>query len=108
MQLVAFQDGYDFRFSLAQSIPVIVTDLLIRLIWSLRRYFQFKKPLRECIPTQSHADLRVMLILGNGTLCVMDGIDAGIRANGNALRFFMREFSCLVTFCNVSIKRSIL
>lgn len=86
----AFQDGYDFRFSLAQSIPVIVTDLLIRLIWSLRRYFQFKKPLRECIPTQSHADLRVMLILGNGTLCVMDGIDAGIRANGNALRFFMR------------------
>ena len=30
------------------------------------------------------------MILGNGTLCVMDGIDAGIRANGNALRFFMR------------------
>jgi hypothetical protein len=31
-----------------------------------------------------------MLLLGNGTLCVMDGIDAGIRSGGNFLAFFMR------------------
>lgn len=31
-----------------------------------------------------------MLIFGNGTLCVMDGIDAGIRSGGNFLAFFMR------------------
>ena len=37
-----------------------------------------------------HADLRVMLMVGNGTLCVMDGIDAGLRAKGNYLEFFMR------------------
>lgn len=86
----AFQEGYDFRFGLAAAIPVVVTDLSIRLIWSIRRYFQYKMPLKECIPTSKHADLRVMLLMGNGTLCVMDGIDAGVRSGGNFLAFFMR------------------
>jgi hypothetical protein len=86
----AFQEGYDFRFGLAMAIPVVVTDLSIRLIWSLRRYFQYEKPLTECIPTSKHTSLRVMLLFGNGTLCIMDGIDAGVRSGGNFLTFFMR------------------
>ena len=86
----AFQEGYDFRFGLASSIPIVITDLSIRLIWSLRRYFQYGKPLKECIPTLKHADLRIMLLFGNGTLCIMDGIDAGVRSGGNFLAFFMR------------------
>lgn len=86
----AFQEGYDFRFGLATAIPVIITDLSIRLIWALRRHFQYGKPLKECIPTEKHADLRIMLIFGNGTLCVMDGIDAGVRSGGNFFAFFMR------------------
>ena len=86
----AFQEGYDFRFGLATAIPVIITDLSIRLIWALRRHFQYGKLLKECIPTRKHADLRIMLIFGNGTLCVMDGIDAGVRSGGNFLAFFMR------------------
>ena len=86
----AFQEGYDLRFGLATAIPVMITDLSIRLIWALRRHFQYGKPIKECIPTQKHADLRIMLIFGNGTLCVMDGIDAGVRSGGNFLLFFMR------------------
>lgn len=86
----AFQEGYDFRFGMATAIPVVITDLTIRLIWAIRRYFQYGKTLKECIPTHKHADLRVMLLLGNGTLCVMDGIDAGVRSGGNFLAFFMR------------------
>lgn len=86
----AFQEGYDFRFGLAQTIPVIITDLSIRVIWALRRHFQYKKSIKECIPTQKHDDLRVMLLLGNGTLCVMDGVDAGVKSGGDFLLFFMR------------------
>ena len=33
----AFQEGYDARFGLAAAIPVVITDLSIRLIWALRR-----------------------------------------------------------------------
>lgn len=86
----AFQQGYDFRFGLATAIPVIITDLSIRLMWSLRRRFQYGMPLNECIPIMKHDSLRVMLLFGNGTLCVMNGIDAGIRSGGNFLAFFMR------------------
>lgn len=83
-----FQEGYDARFGITMAIPVLVCDLLIRLIWALRRFFQYKKPIKECIPTAMHDDLRVMLLIGNGTLCIIDGTDALIKSGGNALVFF--------------------
>ena len=86
----AFQEGYDLRFSAAAAIPVVITDLSIRLIWSLRQRFQYKKPMKDCIPSQKHETLRIMLLLGHGTLCAMDAIDAGVRSGGNFLVFFMR------------------
>jgi len=98
----AFQEGYDLRSALAQAIPVVITDLSIRLIWALRCYFQYKMPLKDCIPTQKHADLRVMLLFGNGTLCLMDGIDAVIRSGGNFLTFFLR-FNIIAWFRFVTL-----
>lgn len=86
----AFENGYDARFALTMAIPVVITDLTIKLIWSLRRFLQYKLPLKECIPTMKHPDLRIMLIVGNGTLCVIDGIDAGIRSGGDVVTFLMR------------------
>lgn len=44
----------------------------------------------ECIPTKKHDDLRMMLLLGNGVLCLMDGADAVIRFKGNWISFFLR------------------
>lgn len=86
----AFQEGYDFRFGLATSIPVLITELFIRLIWSIRRYFQYEKLIGECIPDRKHDDLRIMLLFGNGTLCLLDGMDAGICSGGNFLKFFKK------------------
>lgn len=86
----AFTQGYDLRYGLTMAIPVVVTELSIRLIWAIRRRFQYHMSLRECIPSSKYASLRVMLLVGNGTLCVMDGFDAAIRFGGNFLLFFMR------------------
>ena len=86
----AFQEGYDLRHSLAMSIPVLITDLSIRVIWAIRQRFQFHHPLNECIPSSKHDNLRVMLLIGNGTLCVIDAIDAGVHSGGNTLVLFMR------------------
>ena len=77
----AFEEGLDFRFGIAMTIPVVMTDLSIRLVWAIRRHFHYGRSIGECIPTQKHADLRVMLLIGNGTLCVMDGLDAVIRGD---------------------------
>lgn len=86
----AFQEGYDLRFGMSQAIPVVITELSIRLIWSLRQYFQYRRPIKECIPSARHNDLRIMVLLGTGTLCIMDGADAAIRSHGNSLIFFTR------------------
>ena len=85
-----FEEGYDARFGLTMSIPVVLCDLSIKLIWALKHYFYHKRPLAECIPTKRHDDLRIMLIIGDGTLCLMDGVDAAIRSGGNWVNFFLR------------------
>lgn len=85
-----FQEGYDARFGLTMAIPVVVGDLLIKLTWAIKHYFYHKKPIAECIPTKKHDDLRIMLIIGDGTLCLMDGADAAIRSGGNWVNFFLR------------------
>ena len=85
-----FQAGYDARFGLTMAIPVVLCDLSIKLIWAIKHYFYHKKPLAECIPTKRHDDLRTMLIIGDGTLCLIDGADAAIRSGGNWVNFFLR------------------
>ena len=85
----AFQDGYDARWGLTMAIPVVLCDLSIRFIWSVRRFFGDKKQLSECIPSDKQTDLRMMVLVGNGTLCIVDGVDAAVRSGGNMLVFFM-------------------
>lgn len=85
-----FQEGYDLRHGAAMSVPIIIMDLAIKLIWAIKQRFYHKKPWKECIPSQRHADLRMMIIVGNATLCLVDGADAAIRSliqGGNALTF---------------------
>lgn len=86
----AFQEGYDFRFGIAMSIPVLITEIAIRTIWAIRQHFQFNKPIKECILPGSRSDLRIMLLTGNATLCLIDGVDALARSDGNALLLFTR------------------
>ena len=87
-----FQEGYDFRFSIATAIPVIIQDLMIRVFWVIRQHFMRKKPWSDCIPNSKHAELRIMLIVGNATLCLIDGTDAaiiGAMAGGNVMIFIL-------------------
>lgn len=85
-----FEQGYDARFGRAQKIPVLFCNLSIKLIWALKHHFYHRKPIVECTPTSQHDDLRVMLLIGNGTMCTMDAIDAGVRSGGNAVTFMLR------------------
>lgn len=82
-----FEKGYDARFAITMSIPVIINDLLIKVLWMVRRLFQFKMPIADCIPNETHQSLRVMLLIGNGILCVIDGVDAVMRSKGNFVNF---------------------
>ena len=85
-----FQSGYDFRFGVAMSIPVVLNELLIRAVWAIKQHYYHGVPWEKCVPSQIHGDLRWMLIVGNATLCIFDGVDAAIRSKGNPIIFVLR------------------
>ena len=86
----AFQEGYDARSGVTQTMPVLLQEALISVIWSVKRHYYADKPWDECIPGNTHPDLRIMKIVGYGTFCLIDGADAAIRSGGNALLFVLR------------------
>ncbi len=85
-----FEEGYDFRHGMAMAIPVIITELLVRLMYTIKSHFYHDKPWKDSIPRASVPEVRRMLLVGHGTLCLIDGADAAIRANGNLVQFLLR------------------
>lgn len=87
-----FEEGYDLRHGAATAVPVLIEELSIKVIWALKQKYYAKKAWKDCIPTSKHADLRMMLLVGNAALCLVDGIDATIRTvagGGNLITFVM-------------------
>lgn len=82
-----YEYGYDVRFGTTMSIPVLVTNLCIKLFWSTRRFLQYNATINDVLPSIKNNDLRMMLLIGNSTMCVIDGIDAGIKSKGNIILF---------------------
>lgn len=84
-----FEEGYDARFGATMTIPVVMNELMIKVIWMIRQKFIRKKTWKESIPTSKHADLRIMLIVGDATLCLVDGVDAATHGiiEGNVVSF---------------------
>ena len=85
-----YESGYDLRFGVTMAIPVLVEEMMIRILWLVRQKFFRHKTWQESIPSSKHADLRIMLIVGNATLCAIDGIDAaarGFATEGNIITF---------------------
>lgn len=85
-----FEKGYDLRHGIALAIPVLITELLTRLMWVSKQRFYHKKPWRECIPSVSNPELRRMLLVAHGTLCIIDSGDAAFRSGGNMIQFLLR------------------
>ncbi len=101
-----YKQGNDVRFQTAQTIPVLINELLVRTIYSIRRsirYYSethadtrsFKDMWEVCKPF-SNPTIRRMLTIAHGTFCLVDIGDATIRgviAGGgsfNPLEFILR------------------
>jgi hypothetical protein len=85
-----FEKGYDFRHGMAMAIPVLITELLTRLMWSMKQRFYHEQPWRECIPSTSNPELRRMLLVGHGSLCMMDAGDAALKSGCDMTQFLLR------------------
>jgi len=85
-----FENGYDARHGMAMAIPVITTELLIRFMYTMKAHFHHKKSWEESIPSSNIPEVRRMLLVGHGTLCIIDGADAAIRSGGDMVTFLSR------------------
>lgn len=90
LSVEVFQKGYDFRHGLAMAIPVAIAELSIRLIYGFKSYFYHKKSTNESIKNAlSGSEIRRMLLVGHGTLCLVDVTDAAIRSGGEPVNMLL-------------------
>lgn len=84
-----YAHGYDARFVAAQAIPVALNEVLIRLCWSIKRHYYHGLAWKDCVPLKisDKPELRRMLLVGHGCLCLVDAADAAIRSWGNLMGF---------------------
>lgn len=87
LSVKVFESGYDARHGVALSIPVLINEIMIRLCWAIKSRFYHDCTWSESIPFGHKPELRRMLLVGHGSLCLVDGIDAGLRSGGNILTF---------------------
>lgn len=85
-----YKKGYDARFALTASIPCKISEFLTSFIWALREYFNGNKIKETIKKIRQDSRLRIMHIVSNATLCVMDAIDAALQSAGNIVTFFTR------------------
>lgn len=85
-----FEKGYDLRHGVAMAIPVLITELLTRLMWASKQRFYHKKQWMECIPSANNPELRRMLLVAHGTLCLIDAGDAALKSGGDMVQFLLR------------------
>lgn len=86
-----FEQGYDLRHGIALSIPVLVTELLTRVSWTLKQRLVHKRTWSGCFPFPASPELRRMLLVGHGSLCLVDGADAALRSGGEIIQFMLRS-----------------
>lgn len=85
-----FEQGHDFRHGMAMAIPVVINELLIRFMYTMKAHFYHGKGWMDSIPKESVPEVQRMLLVGHGTLCLMDGADAYIRSGGEMVQFLLR------------------
>ena len=102
LALNIFEKSYDTRFQTAQAIPVFLNELLVRLIYAVRRLFGYFSATskqersselmwKTCEPFSNPAVKR-MLTVAHGTFCLVDVGDAAGRSSAAGGAFSAVEF----------------
>lgn len=106
LALSIYKEGYDIRFQATQVIPVFLNEIIVRLVYSIRRSVKYFVTIEKeersasamwkaCEPF-SNPTVKRMLTVAHGTFCMMDLGDATIRAfitgggTFNVTEFFLR------------------
>ncbi len=87
LSVKVFEQGYDLRYAVTQAVPVLINELLIRLLYALKSRYYLNKSWEDSLPYGNQPELRRILLTGHGVLCLVDSIDATSRSQGQVLLF---------------------
>lgn len=83
-----YEQGYDLRHGVAATFPVIINDLLIRALYTLRRHYADDVAWRESLPKADSPELQRMVTVGVGSMCLVDFGHAAVTSWGSWVKFF--------------------
>jgi len=107
--LKLYKEGYDARFQSVQAIPVFINEMLVRLIYAIRRLFKYFSETdkgarslalmwKTCEPF-TNPTVKRMLTVAHGTFCLLDISDATIRGFAAGVgRFYTTSFFFVLNF----------
>lgn len=85
----AFEEGYDLRFGVKMTIPILLGELVTALCWSFKRYFYHKWDWRDCIPSSSYASYRRSRLVHSSAFCLVDGAHAYFKGHGDPIEIIL-------------------
>lgn len=105
LALRIYEKGYDVRFQATQAIPVCINEMVVRLVYAVRRmvkYFSDTKGEKFSVPVLwdtcepfSNPTVKRMLTVAHGTFCLIDMGDATIRGFAAGAGTFRIDEFCL-------------
>lgn len=67
-----YERGFDLRFSVTTAIPVIISEVLIRMYWLFKQHFYYGKDLDKCVPFGKSRELQRLLLISAFSFSTMD------------------------------------
>lgn len=85
------KNGYDLRAFVAQSIPVIIYEVLVRCYWFCKQHFYFGKSVKESLPIANSRELARLLLISAASFSAIDVTHATIKSKPGTPTF-LAEF----------------
>ena len=102
-----FEGGYDARFGAALAVPVLVNELCIRILWAVKRRYYHGYNWSDCKPSAKQPSLRRMLVVGHGSLVLVDLADAAVRGGGQpAVMLIHMNFVAWMRFAFLGLREA--
>lgn len=83
-----FQNGYDFRFGITMSIPVMINQALTTLFWGMRQRLCYHRTWKDILLSMKRdRQLARMQLVSTGCFTLIDVGDAALRSHGQLMLF---------------------
>lgn len=83
-----YEQGYDLRHGVAASFPVMINDLLVRAVFTIKRHYVDDVSWSQCLPKADNQEMQRMVTVGVGSMCFVDLGHAAVTSWGNWVKFF--------------------